>query len=98
MQCNPGSPEVPNAGLKVEITRSKEYRWDDELPLCIRGGTISGYHNFGDGFIDDATLRTYLTTNTGAQDTTLTYEEPAADPEINRIYPGVWTNKDVIGK
>ncbi len=97
-QCNPGSSDVPFPSLTVEITRSKVYKWDDEVPFCIRGGTFSAYRNFGTDFVPDVELRDFMQTNNGSQDTTLIYKLPTTDSEIARIYPGIWTNQDIIAK
>lgn len=97
-QCNPGTPDVPMSSLKVKITRNKGYKWDNENPICVREGTHSGALDFGNDFIDDSVLRDYINSNSGTQDTTLVYKYPIATPELERIYTGIWTNRDVIGK
>ena len=76
---------------------SKTYLYDNKSPSCIRGG-FSSFASFGSGWIEDDVIRQRLRDNSGSLDTTLTYNLPIGDTDLQRIYSGEWTNRHVQAK
>jgi hypothetical protein len=85
---------IPTSGLIVWELKSNTYLWDDEKPVCIRGGYDSSFTHFlGSEFRSDTYLSQILaTTQVISRDKTIFYLDN------NDAYNGEWTNRVLKAK